>query len=81
MATPPPSAPPETTARLMRRIHDGHEMPIWWQILIFLGGLIPAGLAVTGVMMWLRGRRIKGSVRAAFAGQKESQPGAPAPGA
>ncbi|MXO58991.1 PepSY domain-containing protein [Altererythrobacter salegens] len=68
-ATPPPPAEPESTARLMRRIHDGNGMPVWWQVLVFLGGLIPAGLAVTGVMMWLRGRRVKGSVRAAFSAQ------------
>jgi uncharacterized iron-regulated membrane protein len=58
-ATPPPPAKPETVARLMRRIHDGTGMGIVWQVIIFLGGLIPAALAVTGIMMWLnmRGRR------------------------
>ncbi|MGX7894599.1 PepSY-associated TM helix domain-containing protein [Tsuneonella sp. HG222] len=65
--TPPDPPRPETTARLMRRFHDGTDMGVVWQIVIFLGGLIPAGLAVTGVMMWLRGRRVKGSVRAAYA--------------
>ncbi|WP_305096850.1 PepSY-associated TM helix domain-containing protein [Croceibacterium aestuarii] len=68
-AMPPPPAEPESTARLMRRIHDGNGMPVWWQVLIFLGGLVPVALAVTGVMMWLRGRRVKGSVRAAFVDQ------------
>lgn len=47
---------PETTARLMRRIHDGQGMPLWWQVLVFLGGLLPATLAVTGVIMWWRAR-------------------------
>jgi hypothetical protein len=27
-----------------------------WQTLIFLGGIIPAALAVTGIIMWLRNR-------------------------
>ncbi len=46
----------ETTARLMRRIHDGTGMGFLWQAIIFLGGLIPAGLAITGVIMWWRAR-------------------------
>lgn len=45
-----------TTARLMRQIHDGTGMGLVWQILIFVGGLIPAALAVTGIIMWWRAR-------------------------
>jgi len=56
-ATPPKPPRPETTARLMRRIHDGTGMGAVWQILIFIGGLIPALLAVTGILMWLHMRR------------------------
>jgi uncharacterized iron-regulated membrane protein len=56
-ATPPKPPQPETTARLMRRIHDGTGMGALWQTIIFIGGLIPALLAVTGIMMWLRLRR------------------------
>ncbi len=47
---------PDATGRLMRRIHDGTGMGIAWQIVIFLGGLLPAGLALTGVIMWWRAR-------------------------
>jgi uncharacterized iron-regulated membrane protein len=54
----------------MRRIHDGTDMGPVWQTIVFLGGLIPAALAVTGVMMWLRGRKVRGSVRAAFAAER-----------
>jgi uncharacterized iron-regulated membrane protein len=32
-------------------------MGLGWQILIFLAGLIPAALAVTGIMMWWRSRQ------------------------
>ena len=71
--TPPEPERPETTARLMRRIHDGTDMGLLWQIVVFLGGLIPTALAVTGIMMWLRGRRVKGSVRAAFAAEREGK--------
>ncbi|HEX9965765.1 MAG TPA: PepSY-associated TM helix domain-containing protein [Allosphingosinicella sp.] len=57
-ATTPPKPPrPETTARLMRRLHDGTGMGPLWQTIIFLGGMIPALLAVTGILMWLRDRR------------------------
>jgi hypothetical protein len=55
-AAPAPPPRPETTARLMRRLHDGTGMGGLWQTLIFLGGIIPAVLAVTGIMMWLRAR-------------------------
>lgn len=48
--------PPETLARLMRRIHDGNGLPFIWQLIIFIGGILPAALAVTGVIMWWRAR-------------------------
>lgn len=47
---------PETTMRLMRRVHDGTGMPLLWQILIFLTGLVGPLLAVTGVIIWFSGR-------------------------
>ncbi|USU06502.1 PepSY domain-containing protein [Sphingomonadaceae bacterium OTU29MARTA1] len=52
-------------ARLMRRIHDGDGMGIVWQMVIFLGGVLPAALAVTGVIMWWRARewRAKAAIR------------------
>jgi len=46
----------ETWARLMRRVHDGDGMSFVWQLIVFLGGLIPAALAITGVVMWWRAR-------------------------
>jgi uncharacterized iron-regulated membrane protein len=56
-AVTPPRAPrPETTARTMRRWHDGTGMGPVWQTIIFLGGIVPAALAVTGIIMWLRNR-------------------------
>lgn len=51
-----PSQAPETVSRLMRRIHDGDGMGLGWQIIIFLGGLLPAMLSVTGIIMWWRAR-------------------------
>jgi uncharacterized iron-regulated membrane protein len=52
----PRPARPETNARLMRRLHDGTGMGAVWQIVIFLGGIVPAILAITGLVMWLRSR-------------------------
>jgi uncharacterized iron-regulated membrane protein len=48
----------------MRRIHDGNGMGLVWQIIIFLGGLIPAALAVTGIIMWWRARQWRGDLAA-----------------
>ena len=56
-AAPPKPPQPETTARLMRRLHDGTGMGALWQTIIFLGGIVPALLAVTGILMWLRDPR------------------------
>lgn len=65
-----PPRPPqrETVARLMRRIHDGNGMGLVWQIIVFLGGVIPAVLGVTGVIMWWRTRSWRGELAARKAG-------------
>jgi hypothetical protein len=53
----PPRPPrPETRARLMRRWHDGTGMGPVWQVVIFIGGIIPALLSITGLVMWWRSR-------------------------
>ena len=49
-------------ARLMRRLHDGTGMGPVWQTIIFIGGILPAGLAVTGIIMWARARRWRGDL-------------------
>jgi uncharacterized iron-regulated membrane protein len=56
-AAPPKPPQPETLARLMRRLHDGTGMGPVWRTIIFLGGIIPALLSVTGTVIWLRSRR------------------------
>lgn len=43
-------------ARYMRQLHDGHEYNAVWQTIIFIGGLAPLALGITGVIMWLRTR-------------------------
>jgi len=49
-------------ARTMRRWHDGTGMGAVWQTLIFLGGILPALLGVTGIIMWLRTRGWRAAV-------------------
>ena len=46
-------------ARTMRRWHDGTDMGAVWQVVIFLGGIIPALLSVTGIIIWWRARRAR----------------------
>lgn len=51
-----------SVARWMRRIHDGTDMGLIWQMVVFLGGLLPTALAVTGVIMWWRARGWRGDL-------------------
>ena len=53
---PPKPPQPDTLARKMRRWHDGNGMGPVFQTVIFLGGLIPVLLAITGLIMWWRTR-------------------------
>ncbi|HEU4649976.1 MAG TPA: PepSY-associated TM helix domain-containing protein [Croceibacterium sp.] len=64
VATPPPPPQPETLARTMRRWHDGTDMGLVWQVVIFLGGIVPALLSVTGLIIWWRARRARRRSRA-----------------
>jgi uncharacterized iron-regulated membrane protein len=59
----PPGAPGGGPARAMRRWHDGTGMGPIWQALIFLAGLSPAVLGVTGLLMWLRTRGWRGAAK------------------
>jgi uncharacterized iron-regulated membrane protein len=59
-----PARPQGGIARLMRQIHDGTGMGAVWQAIIFIGGILPAALAVTGVIMWWRARGWKSKLAA-----------------
>jgi hypothetical protein len=74
-ASPPQPPRQETAAKLMRRLHDGTDMGLIWRILITLGGIVPAALAVTGIVMWLRSR----GWRAALAKRRNDAKLAPQP--
>lgn len=54
------SRPPQLNfpvAAAMRRWHDGVEMGLAWRIFIFVGGIAPLALGITGILMWLRTRK------------------------
>jgi uncharacterized iron-regulated membrane protein len=72
--TPPRPPRPETRARLMRRLHDGTGMGGVWQAIIFLGGILPAALAITGIIMWLRSRGWRAQLRRKKAARLTPQP-------
>jgi len=59
VATPPEPPRPETLARTMRRWHDGTDMGVVWRVVITLGGIIPALLSVTGIIIWWRARKAR----------------------
>lgn len=61
-ARPGAPASGDSFSRLMRNLHDGVGMGLIWQIVIFIGGILPAALAVTGVVMWLRKRNHKAAL-------------------
>lgn len=49
--------------RLMRDLHEGApSMGPIWRAIVFLGGLVPAALGITGITMWVRTRRWRGHV-------------------
>ena len=55
---------PGGQSRLMRQIHEGSIGGPVWQVIVFLGGLLPAVLAITGVIMWWRARGWKAQLAA-----------------
>jgi uncharacterized iron-regulated membrane protein len=59
VSAPPDPGPARATAVLMRRLHDGGGMGLAWQMVIFLGGLAPALLGITGLLMWWRRQRLR----------------------
>ena len=49
-------------AQWIRWIHDGSRGGPVWQFIVFLTGVFPVIFAVTGLMMWWRGRRARKQV-------------------
>jgi len=68
----------DRAARWIRHIHDGTRGTVHWQMVVFLTGLIPPVLAVTGFVMWVRRRQRRASVRGQST-HKVVQPGVAQP--
>lgn len=54
---------PDPLSRSMRTIHDAQDAPWLWQLLVFITGVAPALLGVTGTVMWLRRRGRRAHLR------------------
>jgi uncharacterized iron-regulated membrane protein len=57
----------DPVSRLMRQVHDGAGTGPIWQTIVFLAGIAPSVLGVTGVVMWLRSRKRKAQLKPAYA--------------
>jgi uncharacterized iron-regulated membrane protein len=70
---PPGPLAGDRAAQWIRWIHEGsHSGPIW-QFAVFLTGVFPLVFAVTGVIMWWRGRRSRKEVAGRTSAQGELQ--------
>jgi uncharacterized iron-regulated membrane protein len=47
----------DRAAQWIRWLHEGSNTGPVWRVVVFLTGIFPPIFAVTGVVMWLRGRR------------------------
>ena len=47
----------DRAAQMIRRIHRGEVGGPLWRFVVLLCGLMPTALGVTGIVVWLRGRR------------------------
>src|SRR5262249_34016560 len=46
----------DRAAQMIRWIHEGEAGGLLWRLAVFLCGLMPTVLGVTGIVVWLRGR-------------------------
>jgi uncharacterized iron-regulated membrane protein len=56
-ARTPDPLPGDRAAQWIRWIHEGSHSGKVWRMIVFLTGIFPAVLGLTGMIMWLRGRR------------------------
>jgi uncharacterized iron-regulated membrane protein len=56
--------PGDRVAFWIRWLHEGSHAGEIWRFIVFLSGVIPAVLGVTGILVWLRQRRQRKLVKA-----------------
>lgn len=56
----PPNTPfaGDTFTHFMHMLHDGAGLGLFYRVIITVAGLLPLGFLVTGVILWLRRRRL-----------------------
>jgi uncharacterized iron-regulated membrane protein len=54
--------PGDRIAQWIRWIHEGSHSGLLWQFIVFLCGIFPAVLGVTGVVVWLRRRASRSTI-------------------
>lgn len=60
-------------AQWIRWIHEGSNAGTVWKVLVFLCGLLPTFILVTGILIWLRSRALK-RARVQVQGVPQAQP-------
>jgi uncharacterized iron-regulated membrane protein len=61
-------------ASWIRWLHEGSHAGEVWRFIVFLSGVMPAILGVTGILLWLRQRRQRALVHAGHADPTPSMP-------
>jgi uncharacterized iron-regulated membrane protein len=57
----PPLRGGNRVARVVHHLHEGDGFGTIWSAIVFATGMLPVLLAVTGLLMWLRGRKTRAS--------------------
>lgn len=57
--------PGDRAASWIRWLHEGSHSGGVWRFVVFLSGIMPAVLGVTGILVWLRQRRQRALIKTA----------------
>lgn len=71
----------DRTASWIRWLHEGSHSGEIWRFVVFLSGIMPAVLGVTGILIWLRQRRQRALVKNGTSSVPAKKSSAPVSGA
>lgn len=71
----------DRTASWIRWLHEGSHSGEIWRFVVFLSGIMPAVLGVTGILIWLRQRRQRALVKNGASSVPAKKSSAPVSGA